>query len=201
MRTLVGITGATGAAFAIDFLKRCPGERFLVVSDWGRAVLKDELGLTPADLAPWVTKTFADGDLAAPFSSGTIRHDAFVIVPCSASTMAKIAAGIGDTLITRAAAVTLKERMRLILALRETPLSTGMLENALRVSRDGGIIAPIMPPFYHRPQTLDEAVAGFTAKLLALCGAEAGPGWREDRLQPGGSAARTDVAGDERSTK
>jgi 3-polyprenyl-4-hydroxybenzoate decarboxylase len=65
-----------------------------------------------------------------------------------------------------------------------------MLENALRVSREGGIIAPIMPPFYHRPQTLDEVVAGFTEKLLALCGAEAGPGWREDRLAPGELATR-----------
>lgn len=201
MRILVGITGASGAAFAIDFLKRCPGERFLIVSDWGKVVLRDELGLSPADLAPWVTQTFADGDLAAPFSSGTIRHDAFVIVPCSVSTMAKIATGIADTLITRAAAVTLKERMRLVLALRETPLSTGMLENALRVSREGGIIAPIMPPFYHRPQTLDDAVAGFTAKLLALCGAEAGPGWHEDRLRPGDPAARPDAAGDERGAK
>jgi 4-hydroxy-3-polyprenylbenzoate decarboxylase len=206
VRVLVGITGASGAAFAIDFLKRCPGERFLIVSEWGKAVLKDELGLSPADLAPWVTRTFADGDLAAPFSSGTIRHDAFVIVPCSASTMAKIAAGIADTLITRAAAVTLKERMRLVLALRETPLSTGMLENALRISRDGGIIAPIMPPLYHRPQTLDGAVAGFTAKLLALCGVETGPGWHEDRLQQenpaalthGDPAARPDATGRER---
>lgn len=182
MRILVGITGASGAAFAVDFLKRCPGERFLIVSDWGRAVLKDELGLVPGDLAPWVTRVFADSDLAAPFSSGTIRHDAFVIVPCSASTMGKIAGGIADTLITRAAAVALKERMRLVLALRETPLSTGMLENALRVSREGGIIAPIMPPFYRRPQTLEDAVAGFTAKLLALCGADAGPGWHASSL-------------------
>jgi flavin prenyltransferase len=189
VRVLVGITGASGAAFAVDFLKRCPGERFLVVSDWGRQVLQDELGLTPADLAPWVTRTFPDGDLGAPFSSGTIRYDAFVIVPCSASTLAKVAGGIADTLITRAAAVALKERMRLVLALRETPLSTSMLENALRVSRGGGIIAPIMPSFYRKPRSLDEVVAAFTAKLLALCGAEAGPGWHEDRLQPGDDAA------------
>jgi flavin prenyltransferase len=183
VRTLVGITGASGAAFAVDFLRSCPGERYVVISDWGKAVLRDELGLTPADLSPWTSRSFADGDLAAPFSSGTIRYDAYVIVPCSASTLAKIATGIGDTLITRAAAVALKERMRLILALRETPLSSGMLENALHVSREGGIIAPIMPPFYRKPQTLDDAVAGFTAKLLALCGAETGPGWREDRLR------------------
>ncbi len=198
MRILVGITGASGAAFAVDFLKRCPGERYLIVSNWGQAVLKDELGLTPADLAPWVTRTFADRDLAAPFSSGTIRHDAFVIVPCSGSTLAKVAGGIADTLITRAAAVALKERMRLVLALRETPLSTGMLENALRVSRDGGIIAPITPPFYHRPETLDEMVSGYTAKLLALCGVEARPGWREDRLGPRPPGAGSD-AGEERS--
>jgi flavin prenyltransferase len=195
VRVLVGITGASGAAFAVDFLKRCPGERFLIVSDWGRQVLQDELGLTPADLTPWVTRTFSDGDLGAPFSSGTVRHDAFVIVPCSASTLAKVAGGIADTLITRAAAVALKERMRLVLALRETPLSTAMLENALRVSRGGGIIAPIMPPFYRKPQTLDEAVAAFTEKLLALCGAEAGPGWHEDRLQPGDTAAGSGGAG------
>lgn len=197
MRTLIGITGASGAAFAVDFLKSCPGERFLIVSDWGKAVLRDEQGLTPADLSPWVTRTFADGDLAAPFSSGTNRLDAFVIVPCSASTLAKIAAGIADTLITRAAAVALKERMRLILALRETPLSSGMLENALRVSREGGIIAPIMPPFYHKPQTLQDAVAGFTAKLLALCGVDAGSGWREERLRAAGDHAdATDAAGE-----
>jgi flavin prenyltransferase len=189
VRVLVGITGASGAAFAVDFLKRCPGERFLVVSEWGQAVLRDELGLTPADLAPWVTRTFSDGDLAAPFSSGTIRHDAFVIVPCSASTLGKIAGGIADTLITRAAAVTLKERMRLVLALRETPLSTGMLENALRVSREGGIIAPIMPPFYGRPQSAGDVVSGFTAKLLALCSAPTGPGWQASSLQPDGPAA------------
>jgi flavin prenyltransferase len=201
VRTLVGITGASGAAFAVDFLKRCPGERFLIVSEWGKTILKDELGLTPADLAPYVTGTFADGDLTAPFSSGTNRHDAFVIVPCSASTMAKIAGGIADTLITRAAAVTLKERMRLVLALRETPLSTGMLENALRVSREGGIIAPIMPPFYRSPQTLDQAVAGFTAKLLALCGTESGPGWREEQLRPGAHSTSPRVPGEARGTE
>jgi 4-hydroxy-3-polyprenylbenzoate decarboxylase len=194
VRVLVGITGASGAAFAVDFLKRCPGERYLVVSDWGRAVLKDELGLTPADLSPWVTRTFSDADLAAPFSSGTNRHDAYVIVPCSASTMAKVAAGIGDTLLTRAAAVTLKERMRLILALRETPLSTGMLENAVKISREGGIIAPIMPPFYRKPQTLEDAIAGYTDKLLALCGAAGEPGWRADRLGPAGEGGTDGLA-------
>jgi len=183
VRTLVAITGASGAAFAVDFLQRCPGERFLIVSDWGKAVLKDELGLTPNDLEPWVSRIFSDHDLAAPFSSGTNRYDAYVIVPCSASTLARVAVGIGDTLITRAAHVALKERMRIILALRETPLSTGMLENALKVSREGAIVAPIMPPFYHKPQSLQDVVRGFTDKLLALCGGETGPGWKSTQLE------------------
>lgn len=184
MRTLIGITGASGAAVAVDFIKRCPGERYLIVSDWGKAVLKDELDLSPQDLEPWLTRTFSDHDLAAPFSSGTNRYDAMVIVPCTLTTLSKIAVGIGDTLITRSAQVALKERMRLILALRETPLSSIALQNALTLSREGAIIAPIMPLFYRRPQTVDELVAAFTDKLLALAGAEGGPGWREERLRP-----------------
>lgn len=185
MRVLVGITGASGAAFAVDFLRRCPGERYLVVSDWGKAVLRDELDLSVKDLAPFAARTFSDGDLAAPFSSGTNRYDAFVIVPCSLSTLSKIAVGIGDTLITRAAQVALKERMRLILALRETPLSTGALENALKLSREGALITPIMPPFYNKPRTVEDVVAGFTDKLLALLGAPVPGGWRADALSGG----------------
>ena len=181
-RVLVGISGASGAAFAVDFLRRCPGDKYLVVSDWGKALLKDELDLAVKDLAPYVKETFSDHDLSAPFASGSNRYDAFVVVPCSASTLSKISFGVGDTLITRAAQVALKERMRLVLALRETPLSTGMLESALRVSKEGGIIAPIMPPFYHKPETVEDVVAGYTAKLLALVGVDPGPGWREDRL-------------------
>ncbi len=183
MRVLIGITGASGAVFALDFLKRCPGEKYLVVSDWGKALLKDELDLTPQDLAPYVKATFSDGDLAAPFASGTNRYDAYVIVPCSASTLSKISIGIGDTLLTRAAQVALKERMRLVLALRETPFSTNILESALRISREGGIIAPIMPAFYHKPKTLDDMIAGYTSKLLHLVGADGDPGWREDKLK------------------
>jgi flavin prenyltransferase len=183
MRTLIGVSGASGAIFAVDLIKHCPGERFLIVSKWGAAVLEDELGLTVPDLAPLVRGIFADDDLAAPFSSGTNRCDAMVIVPCSVSTLSKIACGIADTLITRSAHVALKERTRLILALRETPLSTGALENALKLSREGAIIAPIMPPFYAKPKTVDEVVAGYTDKLLALLGGKVHPGWRAESLE------------------
>src|SRR5712691_4317235 len=122
-RYLIGMTGASGAIYAVDFVRRCPGEKYLVLSDWARQVLHSETGLKPSDLEPHVKKIYQDGDLAAPFASGSNAHDALVIVPCSVSTLAKIAAGIADTLITRAAQVALKERRRMVACLRETPLS------------------------------------------------------------------------------
>ena len=182
-RYLIGMTGASGAIHGVDFVKRCPGEKYLVLSDWACQVLHFETGLKPSDLEPHVKRVFADSDLAAPFSSGSQRVDAFVIVPCSVSTLAKIAAGIADTLITRAAAVALKERMRLVLCLRETPLSTIALRNAHELSREGVVIMPISPPWYRTPKSLDELVSGFTGKLLALLGEDAGPGWREEELE------------------
>ena len=177
------MTGASGSAFGVDFLKRCPGEKYLVLSDWARQVLHAETGLKPSDLEPFVKRVFADTDLAAPFSSGSNRHDAFVVVPCSVSTLAKIAAGIADTLITRAAQVALKERMRVVLCVRETPLSSIALENALKLSREGVVIMPISPPWYQAPRDLGELVAGFTNKVLALLGERSGPGWRDADLE------------------
>ena len=182
-RYLVGMTGASGAIFGVDFLRRCPGEKFLVLSDWARQVLQSETGLKPADLEPHVERIFPDRDLAAPFASGSNRYDALVIVPCSVSTLAKIAVGIADTLITRAAQVALKERMRMVLCVRETPLSSIALENALRLAREGVTVMPISPPWYQRPATVDDVVAGFSRKLLALLGEDAGPGWRAEELE------------------
>lgn len=182
-RYLIGMTGASGSAYGVDFVKRCPGEKYLVMSDWARQVMHSELGLKPSDLAPHVRKTFADTDLAAPFSSGSNRYDAYVIVPCSVSTMAKIACGIADTLVTRAAAVALKERMRLVICVRETPLSSIALENALRLSRDGAVIMPVSPPWYRNPKDLGELVSGFTDKVLGVLGEASGEGWREGDLE------------------
>ena len=182
-RYLIGMTGASGAIYGVDFVRRCPGEKYLVLSDWARQVLHQETGLKPSDLEPHVRRLFADSDLAAPFSSGSNRYDAFVVVPCSVSTLAKIAAGIADTLITRAAAVALKERMRMVLCVRETPLSSIALENALKLSREGVVVMPVSPPWYRTPKTLDDLVAGFSGKLLALLGEDPGPGWREEELE------------------
>ena len=182
-RYLVAMTGASGHAYAVDFLKRCPGDKYLVMSDWARQVLQSELGMKPSELEPLVKKSFRDDDLAAPFSSGSNRYEAMVILPCSSSTLAKIAAGISDTLITRAAAVALKERIRLIVCLRETPLSGIALENMLKLSREGAIITPVSPPWYQNPKDLAALIGGFTDKVLHLMGVPAGEGWREDQLE------------------
>lgn len=182
-RYLIAVTGASGAAYAVDFVKRCPGDKYLVMSDWARHVMQSELELKPSDLEPHVKRVFRDDDLAAPFSSGSNRYDAMVILPCSVSTLAKIATGIADTLITRAAAVALKERMRLVLCVRETPLSGIALENMLRLSREGAVIMPVSPPWYRNPRDLDQLVGGFTDKVLHLLGEPAGEGWRAGDLE------------------
>jgi len=181
-RVLVGMTGASGAIYGVDFLKKFPGEKHLVMSKWAKMVLQTECGLSEADLAQHVTATFPDHDLSAPFASGSNRHDACLILPASASTVGKIAAGIGDTLITRAAQVALKERRRLVLAVRETPLSTIQLEALTRLSREGAIVFPLSPPWYGQPATVEDLVSATTGKLLRLLGVEVPGGWRAEDL-------------------
>ena len=182
-RYLIGMTGASGSQYGVDFVRRCPGDKYLVLSDWARQVMQAETGLKPSDLEPHVKKLFRDSDLAAPFASGSNRYDAYVIVPCSVSTLAKIAAGIADTLVTRAAAVALKERMRMIVCVRETPLSSIALEACLKLSREGVVVMPVSPPWYQNPASLDDLVGGFSRKILALLGEDAGPGWRDEELE------------------
>ena len=123
-RILVGVTGASGAPYAVALLRRDLGEVYLALSQWGRMVMREETGLREADLRLLVRRVFSDKDLANPFSSGSNAFDAMVIVPCSLTTMAKIAAGIGDTLITRSAMVALKEKRKLVLVVREAGVST-----------------------------------------------------------------------------
>ncbi len=184
-RIAVGITGSSGAVYAMDFLKRCPLDKFVVISKWGKAVMKDELALADpvASVASYCKKIFSDADLTAPLASGTNHIDALVIVPASTSTVGKIASGIGDTLLTRAAAVCLKERRMLILCIRETPLSTVTLRQCADLSAQGVIIMPISPPLYFVPATVDEYVQGFVDKLLNMVGVETGKGWRAEELE------------------
>ena len=178
----MGITGASGVAYGVDFVRRCPDDKYLVASKWGRHVLNEELGLKVDEMKPWVNEIYSDSDLASPFSSGSNHFDSLVIVPCSISTLAKIANGIADTLITRIAQVALKEKRRLVIALRETPLSSIALENALKLSREGAVIMPISPPHYLEADTVNDLVQGYGDKLLNVIGVDTGNGWKHDEL-------------------
>lgn len=183
LRVAIGVTGASGAVFALDFARRCPGDKYLVASKWARAVLQSELGAREEIFDPFVLARFSDGDLSAPLASGSNPIDAFVVVPCSISTAAKIAAGIGDTLITRTAQVTLKEKRRLVLAIRETPLTGISLEALARVAREGATVFPLSPPWYGNPTSLDDLVRATTNRLLAQIGVEVPGGWRQEDLE------------------
>jgi 4-hydroxy-3-polyprenylbenzoate decarboxylase len=183
MKVLVAVTGSSGALFALDFLRKCPAEKFLVVSAWGKVLLRDELAMGEKDLKPFVTRTFSDDDLAAPVASGSNALDAMVVIPASTSTVGKIASGLGDSLITRAAQVCLKERTRLILCVRETPLSTLTLEQCARLSSYGAIVMPVSPPCYFLPKTIDDYVGAFTDRVLAQLGVKSGRGWRAEELE------------------
>ena len=184
-RIVVGISGASGIAYGIEFLKRVPAdEKFVILTRWGRNLLKTEAQMSPEDLTPFAKKVYATDDLSAPFASGSNPFDALVIMPCSVATLGKIANGISDNLLTRTAEVALKERRKLILAVRETPLSSIALENALKLSREGVIIMPISPPFYTMPKTLDELVASFAEKAIGTLGlTTATAGWRANELE------------------
>jgi flavin prenyltransferase len=183
MRIVVGITGSSGAVFAQEFLKQSVAEKFLIVSKWGKVLLKDELGISDKDLAPYIKRQFSDDDLSSPTASGTNKIDAFVILPCSTSTLGKIASGIGDTLITRTAQVALKERFKLVLCVRETPLSTVTLEQAAKLSAYGTIIMPISPPMYFVPTSVNEYVDSFVEKLQSVLGIKECKGWRAEELE------------------
>jgi 4-hydroxy-3-polyprenylbenzoate decarboxylase len=183
MKIIVGITGSSGAAFAVNFLKRCNADKFLIMSKWGKALMKDEMNLTEKDLKPFIKRQFSNDDLTAPTASGSNKFDAFVIIPCSTSTIGKIASGIGDTLITRTAQVALKEKYKIICCVRETPLSTITLEQCAKLSRDGALIMPISPPMYHLPNSVDEYINAFVDRLLEILELKGRKGWRGEELE------------------
>lgn len=185
MRTIVAITGASGAIFGLELLRRLPGERFAILSRWGQHVTREETGLSREDVAARATRLFTDSDLSAPLASGSNAWDAMVVLPCSVSTVGKIASGIGDTLVTRAAAVTLKEGRRLVLCPRETPLSAVTLRQLAELARDGVTVMPVSPGWYDRPETIDDLVSGFTKRVLQVLGVEQSGGWRATELAGG----------------
>ena len=176
-RIIIGITGASGAAYARRVMQRLAEadvQIHLTVSTYGKRLLFDELGLKRLDPDALTSgrgelvTVYNDNDVGAAIASGSFLHDGMIIVPCSSNTLGAIAAGIGDNLLKRAAAVTLKERRRLILAVRESPASHIDICNMKRLSEAGAIIAPLSPGFYMLPKTVDDLVDFMAGKLLDL---------------------------------
>lgn len=182
MRIVVAITGASGCAVAVEFLKRCQETKYLVISRWGKSVLYQETGLRPEDLSPYVEKIFSGDDMNAPFASGSISFDKYVILPCSVTTLGRIANGIGENLVARIAEVALKENRPMLLALRETPLSAIALENSLKLSRLGVTIMPMSPAFYLKASTPQEMTADFVEHMLGTLKLPSQAGWRASEL-------------------
>ncbi|AJP06002.1 phenolic acid decarboxylase subunit B [Streptomyces cyaneogriseus subsp. noncyanogenus] len=170
MRLIVGMTGATGAIFAVRLLERLAGlpevETHLVMSRWARATAELETGRTLREISALADVVHPAGDQGATISSGSFRTDAMVVVPCSMKTLAGIRAGYAEDLVGRAADVTLKERRPLVLVPRETPLSEIHLENMLALARMGVRIVPPMPAFYNHPRSVDDIVDHITARIL-----------------------------------
>lgn len=176
---VIGITGASGAMYSvrvIELLAAADVEIHLTVSTLGKRLLFDELGIKRIDADALtggkghLLTVHSDNDLGSPIASGSFLHQGMIVVPCSANTLGKIAAGITDNLVQRAAAVTLKERRRLVLAYRESPMSHIDILNMQRLSEAGAIIAPLAPGFYMLPKTIDDLVDFMAGKLLDLVG-------------------------------
>lgn len=176
-RLIVGITGASGAAYGIRALElaRAAGVgTHLVVSRSALLTLNQELGLQKADLAGQADMIYPVADIGAAIASGSFPTIGMLIAPCSVRTMSEIATGVTSTLMSRAADVVLKERRRLVLMLRETPLHLGHIETMGALTRMGAIIMPPVPAFYAKPQSLDEMITHSTARALDLFGIDTG---------------------------
>jgi 4-hydroxy-3-polyprenylbenzoate decarboxylase len=172
-RLVVGISGATGALYPVMLLKRARAlgiETHLVVTPSGVLNVHHELGLSRGELEALADRAYAPGDVGACIASGSFGTSAMVVAPCSMKTLAAIAHGLSDNLLTRAADVTLKERRRLVLMVRETPFNLAHLRNMTAVTEMGGIVFPPLPAFYHRPSSIDELVAESVERVLALAG-------------------------------
>ena len=173
----MGITGASGVIYGVRFLEMIKkyatdSEVHLVISNTAVDILRYEVGLDKGSLSRLADRVYGEDELGAPIASGSFKHDGMVIIPCSMKTLASIAHGITDNLITRAADVTLKERRRLILVIRETPLNLVHIKNMELVTLAGAIVMPAAPAFYNRPRTIDDMVNFIVGRVLDLLGIE-----------------------------
>jgi len=181
----VGISGASGAPIALSVLKGLKAATIpvtLVVSAGGETVLREEAGIVPQSLRTYAESTLTDNDLAAPIASGSVPTRGMVVVPCSSNTLARIALGLGDTLLTRAAAVHLKEHRTLILVPRETPLSVVHLRHMTTLAEAGVVMLVASPPYYLKPRSVDDLTNFLAGKVLDHLGVshDLYRGWKAD---------------------
>ncbi|MDG6225614.1 MAG: UbiX family flavin prenyltransferase [Candidatus Thermoplasmatota archaeon] len=176
MDIVVAMTGASGAGYALALLGELEGEESikvtLIVNSTALSIASRECGVGPQVLRRMVSEMVDAEEMDHPLASGSNRFDALVVCPCTTSTASKIASGIADNLATRAAAVALKERRRLVLVVRETPLSTPVLKNLHELSTWGAVILPASPPFYSGPSSIDDIYRSIAGRVLDIIGIE-----------------------------
>ncbi len=168
-RLIVGMTGSTGAVFGIrllEALKHSEVESHLIISKWAQRTIEHETRHTIEQVRALATVVHSQGDMGASISSGSFITDGMVVIPCSVRTLGGIANGYGEHLVHRAADVILKERRRLVLVVRETPLSEVHLENMLKLARMGVVMLPPMPAFYNHPKTVDDVIDHIVFRVL-----------------------------------
>jgi 4-hydroxy-3-polyprenylbenzoate decarboxylase len=169
MRLVVGITGASGAIFGIrtlEALRALGVETHLIISQWARSTIAHETSVTLSQVEGLATVVYHHENQAAPISSGSFKTDGMIVAPCSMKTLAAVRIGFGDSLITRAADVALKEKRKLVLLARESPFSEIHLDNMLTLARMGVVIFPPIPAFYNKPATVDDIVNHIVGRLL-----------------------------------
>lgn len=189
-RLIVGISGASGVIYGarlLELLQPLAVETHLVISRAAEVTLALETRLKPADLRARADVVHAIGDMAAPISSGSFKTLGMIVAPCSVRSMGEIASGVTTTLLTRAADVVLKERRRLVLLVRESPLHTGHLRTMTALSEMGAIVAPPVPAFYAKPKSLEEMIDQTLGRALDLFGIEAGTVRRWGEPAPDGA--------------
>lgn len=175
-RVIVGVSGASGVVYAkrcLELLRETGAESHLVLTRAAEMTIAYELGDKVSDLARLADHRYAIGDVGAPISSGSFRTAGMIVVPCSVRTMSEIAAGTTSNLLTRAADVVLKERRRLVLAVRETPFHLGHLRTMTALAEMGAVIAPPLPAFYIEPQTVGELIDQSVGRMIDLMGLDA----------------------------
>lgn len=184
-RIIVGISGASGIIYgvrALQLLRDCGVETHLVMTKSAELTLHYEMDLSADDVKALATKVHAVRNVGASIASGSFRTAGMLVAPCSIRSMSEIATGVTSTLLTRAADVVLKERRRLVLMVRETPLHTGHLRSMTQLSEMGAVIAPPVPAFYAKPQSLDAMVTQTVARALDLFDIDTGQvtRWQDD---------------------